>query len=198
MWGDPPHVTSPFWGPPCPCKQALEQRRRRGQRERHKSNRFGLAKQQLCTCITLFCTFLCRHCTTTTWKCLISSFEEDVNRRQRLSFSFPVLWSSVLELNSREVCQHWTNWTRWNKHVKVWGSVNSLFKGCFRSRRRRSCLGSLIIRENAMSLISSNNLLPNPPSFFLPPNPLPLPSPFDAYYAGRLSSQGPSCSKVHG
>ena len=24
-----------------------------------------------CTCNTLFCTFLCRHCTTTTWKCLL-------------------------------------------------------------------------------------------------------------------------------
>ena len=22
-WGDPPHVTSPIWGPPLPCKQAL-------------------------------------------------------------------------------------------------------------------------------------------------------------------------------
>ena len=22
-WGDPPHVTSPIWGPPPPCKQAL-------------------------------------------------------------------------------------------------------------------------------------------------------------------------------
>ena len=30
-----------------------------------KSNRFLLAKQ-VCTGITLFCTFLCRHCTTTT------------------------------------------------------------------------------------------------------------------------------------
>ena len=28
-----------------------------------KSNRFRLAKQQLCTCITLFCSFLCCHCT---------------------------------------------------------------------------------------------------------------------------------------
>jgi len=28
--------------------------------------------------ITLFCTFLCRHCTTTTWKCLISRFVKDV------------------------------------------------------------------------------------------------------------------------
>ena len=43
------------------------------QRERYKSNRFRfLAKQQLCTYITLFCTFLCSHCTTTTWKCLIT------------------------------------------------------------------------------------------------------------------------------
>ena len=22
-WGDPPYVTSPIWGPPPPCKQAL-------------------------------------------------------------------------------------------------------------------------------------------------------------------------------
>ena len=51
----------------------LKQRWRRRQRGRQKSNGFILAKQQLCTGITLFCTFLCRHCTTTTWKCLISS-----------------------------------------------------------------------------------------------------------------------------
>ena len=47
-----------------------------------------LAKQQLCTCITLFCTFLCGHCTTTAWKSLISRFMEDVNKRQRLEFFF--------------------------------------------------------------------------------------------------------------
>ena len=29
-----------------------------------KAKGFILAKQQLCTCITLFCTFLCRRCTT--------------------------------------------------------------------------------------------------------------------------------------
>ena len=28
-----------------------------------KSNRFRLAKQQFCTCITFFCTFLCHRCT---------------------------------------------------------------------------------------------------------------------------------------
>ena len=41
------------------------QRRRRWQRERQKSNRFRLAKQQICTCITLFCIFLYRRFTTT-------------------------------------------------------------------------------------------------------------------------------------
>ena len=41
----------------------------RRQRERQNINRFRswLAKQQLCTCITLFCTFLCRRYTTTTF-----------------------------------------------------------------------------------------------------------------------------------
>ena len=32
-----------------------------------KKNRFGLAKHQLWTCFTLFYTFLCRRCTTSTW-----------------------------------------------------------------------------------------------------------------------------------
>ena len=36
----------------------LKQQRRRRQRERQKSNRFTLANQQICTCITLFVHFL--------------------------------------------------------------------------------------------------------------------------------------------
>ena len=84
----------------------LKQRRRRGQRERQKGNWFRLAKQQLCTCIMLFCTFLCRRCTTTTWKWLISRFSEDMNTRQRLSTSFPGFWCSLLEFNSIKYCQH--------------------------------------------------------------------------------------------
>ena len=123
----------------------LKQRRRRQQRERQKSKRFRLAKQQLCTCITLFCTFLCRHCTATTWKFLISPFVEDMNKGQRLSFSFPDLWYSLLEFNSRKICQHLTNWTSWNKRDKVWSSANSLFKGRFCSRRRREREGKKAI-----------------------------------------------------
>ena len=89
-----------------------------------------------------FCTFFYRRCTTTTWKCLNSRFVEDVNSRQRLSFSFPELWYSLLEFNSRKISQHLTNW---NKRDKVWSSANSLFKWRFRSchRCRRCCLSSL-------------------------------------------------------
>ena len=93
----------------------------------------------------LCCTFLCRHCTTTTWKYLTSRFVEDVSTRQRLSFSFPELWYSLLEFNSGKNCQHLTNWTRWNKRDKVWSGANSLFKWRFLSRRRRRCLSSLYI-----------------------------------------------------
>ena len=51
---------------PLSRSKDVKQRRWRWQREREESNRFRLAKQQLCTCFTLSCTFLCRHCATTT------------------------------------------------------------------------------------------------------------------------------------
>ena len=53
----------------------LKQRRRRRQRERQKSNLFRLAKQQLCTCIIHFCTFLWRRCTPTTRNPLFSRID---------------------------------------------------------------------------------------------------------------------------
>ena len=108
--------------PPHPRVQWTEQnndirklkqgrRRRRRQRKQQKSNRFRLAKKQLCTCITLFYKFLCRHCMTTTWNFLISRFLGDVNSRQRLCFPFPELRHCPLaiEFNSREIRQHLTN-----------------------------------------------------------------------------------------
>ena len=67
----------------------LKQRRPQWQREWQESNGFRSAKQQLCTCTTLFqFTFLCRHCTTTTRKCLFSRFVEDVNTRHATTFFF--------------------------------------------------------------------------------------------------------------
>ena len=85
----------------------LKQRRRWRQRVRQKSKRFRLTKQQLGTCITLFCTFLSSRCTTTTWKCLISRFVEDGNTGQQPSFSFLELWYSPSELNSQRIANIW-------------------------------------------------------------------------------------------
>ena len=53
----------------------------------------------------------------------------------------------ALEFNSRNSCQHLTNWTRWNKRDKVWSSATSLFKWRFRSRRRRCCLTFLVLHQ---------------------------------------------------
>ena len=46
-----------------------------------KNIRFRLAKQQLYTCITVFCTFRCRCTTTATRNRLVSRFIEDVNTK---------------------------------------------------------------------------------------------------------------------
>ena len=69
-----------------------------------------LSKQQIYTCTTLFCTFLYRHWTTTTWKCLISLFVEDVNTRQPLSCSFPALGYSPFKFNSIQERSHANIW----------------------------------------------------------------------------------------
>ena len=50
-----------------------------------QSNWLRLAKQQLCTCITLFCTFLCRQLHDYDENCLISRFIDNVNIRLRIS-----------------------------------------------------------------------------------------------------------------
>ena len=63
-------------------RELFEQWRRRRQRDLRKSKRFRLVKQQFCTRITLFWTFLCHHCTTTTWKYLTSFFKADVKKRR--------------------------------------------------------------------------------------------------------------------
>ena len=99
------------------------------------------AKQQPCTCITLFCTFVCRHRTTTTWKYLISRFVENVNTRQ--DFTVP----GILEFNSRKNWQYLTNSTRWSKRDKVCSSVNSPFNWRFWSRSCRCCLNSVMIQS---------------------------------------------------
>ena len=98
---------------------------------RQKNNRtVQYAKQQLRTCITLFCTFLYRFCTTTSWKCLILHFMENVNRQRRNFISLSELgypprfpWNST----SGGFTYIWQRVGN-NKHDKDWKNANSLFK----------------------------------------------------------------------
>ena len=64
----------------------LKQRQQGRQRARQNSNRFILAKQQVCTCITRFCTILNRRCKTATWNFLISLAHFMEYPTQSLSF----------------------------------------------------------------------------------------------------------------
>ena len=71
-------------------------------------------------CTTLFCTFICWHCTTTKWNFLISRVVRDVNTRIQL----------------QKIGENLTNWTEQNKSKEVWNSENSHFKWRLRHRRR--------------------------------------------------------------
>ena len=82
--------------------------------------------------ITLFCTFCCHHYTTTTWKCLISSFMKDVNKRRWVFLSLSKLVCDPQEINSREIRLHFTFSADWNKRNNVWIKVNAFSKWRFR------------------------------------------------------------------
>ena len=60
------------------------------------------------------------------WKCLISRFLENVNTRERLSFSFPEIWDIPWKIQHQEIYQNLTNRARWNKRDIVWTCASSL------------------------------------------------------------------------
>ena len=73
-------------------EKIVKQRRRKRQQERQKGNRFWLAKQQLCTCITPFLCISLPSLRDYNVNFLISGFMEDENIRQRFSFFFLWTW----------------------------------------------------------------------------------------------------------
>ena len=91
-------------------------------KKRKRQKAMGLDEQ---TCITHFCTFLCRRCTSTTWTLPFSRFIEDVNTRQQFTFSFAQLKYSPLEFNSSKNHLSLSHCTRWNKCDKFWSNANS-------------------------------------------------------------------------
>ena len=87
----------------------FEIQRRVRQREGERNNRFNKQNNNFArTCITLFCTFLYRFYTTTTWKCLISRFIEDVNKQRRNFISLSELGYGHLKFSFRRVRPHLT------------------------------------------------------------------------------------------
>ena len=98
------------------------------------ANRVRLATQQLCTCAMLFWKFLCRLCTTTTWKCLIKISrlleDRDVNKWHQFSFSLPALWYNPLgfiKFLPEKFAKNLTKWMTCDKGDEVWNTVNSRF-----------------------------------------------------------------------
>ena len=94
--------------------------------ERQKTKTFLMTKQQNCTCITLFCTFLCRRCTPVTWNFPFSSAHFKLWSRWTVHKSclFPLLnldtalSDSTLE-NFANICQIKWTWIRSMKFEAV-------------------------------------------------------------------------------
>ena len=99
-------------------------------------------KQQLCTCITLFSTFLLRPLHDYDVKPSNATF---CRGRGHTTTNFPFsiwTWIKPLRINSRKSSLNLMNWAVPNRRDKVWKEANSFFQWCFHYRRRRSCLRS--------------------------------------------------------
>ena len=85
-----------------------------GKENGEKSNKFILVKQQLCTCITLFCTFFSCCCTTVT----CAHFTEQVNTTQKVSFSFSKLTYGPVRFNPENFSNIWQMKWNWIRSMK--------------------------------------------------------------------------------
>ena len=72
-----------------------------------KNNRFCKQNNNFARASRFFVHFFARFCTTTTWKCPISLFMEDVNKRRRNFISLSVLGYGPKEFNSRRFAYIW-------------------------------------------------------------------------------------------
>ena len=94
-----------------------------------------LAKQLLCTCITLVCTFLCYPCTT--WNDQVLSFFEDGNSKvinSNISVWTrvrPPLFSLQLQLQLLS-----SNWVNWDNREMVWKDAEAIFQWACHGRCR--------------------------------------------------------------
>ena len=91
----------------------IQRRGRRRERPKKKNNRFYKQNNSFVRASHFLCTFLSRFCTTTTWKCLISCFMEDVNKQRRNYIYLSELGYGPLKFSFRRVAYIWqSNWVR--------------------------------------------------------------------------------------
>ena len=100
---------------------------------KHKRERKNIKtlsfSSQLCTCISLFCTFLCRFCANSTWNCLILLFREDVNKRRRDFILFPNLNMVLRNSSPGGFAYIWQN--KWDGIIALKTDANSFLKRRF-------------------------------------------------------------------
>ena len=138
-----------------------------------KSLRFLLAKQQLCTCITLFCIFLSRRCTTATWNLLISrtGLKEDVNTQHNnflfLFLNLDAVLSDLTPENFPNIWQIKWNWIRSMKFETVQLHFLSDVFGLVWSRNFATMV---TWRNNFSSLLANTIIISSPKQFRSPFN----------------------------
>ena len=137
-----------------------------GQRKRQKSNEFNEQNDNSAPCITLFCTFLCRPCTTRTRHEQILIWLENGNGKA-INFTFysyiyilylqnPIMTSRKFSVWNRTrspvFSSHRTsllssNWVTWYKGEKVVKDAKSIFQRRFHWRRLCRIVRSLMLGE---------------------------------------------------
>ena len=135
----------------------LTKLRRRQQRQRQKAIVLVSKKKQLCTCITLFCAFRCRLCTTTTWNdqillllllLLLLLFYFWGRERQGDKFYHLCLHSGTAPLfSSNRNSLLWSDWVTWDNREVVLKDAKSIFQRRFHWRRRCRIVRSLLLWE---------------------------------------------------
>ena len=85
-----------------------------------------LAKEQLCTCITLFCTFHCLHYETTTWNDQILSLLGNGNGKAINSTISVRTWARSTLFSSRVWARIWSLGDNLSPWLKFWGTFSFL------------------------------------------------------------------------
>ena len=108
-------------------------------------------KKKLCTCITLFCKFLARPCTTTTWNDQIWSLLGNGNGKAINSTISVRIRARSLLFSSKLNSLLLSNWAPWNNREKKWKDAKSIFRRRFHGRRRCRIVRSILAHRRAHS-----------------------------------------------